>query len=190
MIRALILSAAIATATLAQPPTTPPPAAPSQPPAEDGLDPARARDFQHYNLDKSGLAIQGYDPVAYFPEGGGKPTPGLKSLDFKYRGVTYRFATQANLDRFKSDPRKYEPAHGGWCSTAMAEGKKVEIDPKAFKVTNGRLFLFYTNLISDARSTWNKDEPGNTKKADTHWKQISGEEPRLRPDPAAPRKGG
>jgi YHS domain-containing protein len=187
---AAILLSTLSGSVFAQPTAQPP--APAQPPTaaaqDDGKDPAAKRDTQHYNLDKSGLAIQGYDPVAYFPEGGGKATPGKKELELKYRGATYRFATQANLDAFKKDPRKYEPAHGGWCSSAMADGgRKVEIDPKAYKVTNGRLFLFYTNLITDARSFWNKDEPKNTRDADDHWKKVSGEAPRKpAPQPGKP----
>ena len=173
-----VVLATLAGAAAAQPPVAPA-ARSATTVADDGTDPNVKRDVAHYNLDKSGLAIQGYDPVAYFPEGGGKPALGKKGLEYRYRGVTYRFASQANLDAFKKDPAKYEPAHGGWCSSAMADGgRKVEIDPKAYKLTNGRLFLFYTSLITDARSFWNKDEPKNTRDADGHWKKISGEDPR------------
>jgi YHS domain-containing protein len=171
----------------AQPANVPPAPPTAAAPADDGVDPNVKRDVSQYNLDKAGLAIQGYDPVSYFSEGGEKPAQGKKNLEYRYRGATYRFATQANLDAFKKNPRKYEPAHGGWCSSAMADGgRKVEIDPKAFKLTKGRLFLFYTNLITDARSFWNKDEPKNTRDADAHWKKLSGEDPRLAEQPPAP----
>lgn len=183
------LSAAVLGQAPAPTPATPAPHAT----ADDGIDPTVKRDLTHYNLDKSGLAIQGFDPVSYYPEGGDKPAPGRRDLVYTYRGVTYRFATQANMAAFKKDPRKYEPAHGGWCSSAMADsGRKVEIDPKAFKLTNGRLFLFYTNLITDARSFWNKDELKNTRDADANWKKLAGEEPRKPMDrpPEPPKKGG
>jgi YHS domain-containing protein len=151
----------------------------SEAPKDDGLDPNVPRDVIHYNLDKQGLALQGYDPVAYFPEGGGKPAKGDAALAYAYRGATYRFASPAHLERFRKNPGRYEPAHGGWCSSAMADGgRKVEIDPKAFRVTKGRLFLFYTSLFQDARTYWDKDEPANTVAADRQWKRISGEEPR------------
>jgi len=137
------------------------------------------RAVEHYNLDKKRLAIKGYDPVAYFPAHGGKAVKGKPEFEYPHQGARYRFASQANLDAFKADPARYEPAHGGWCSSAMADGgRKVEIDPKNFIVTDGRLFLFYKDIFSDATDYWKKDEPGATAKADDHWRRVSGEEPR------------
>jgi YHS domain-containing protein len=142
-------------------------------------DPNVKRDITHYNLGKEKLAIEGYDPVAYFTEGGGKATKGKKELAYTYRGATYHFATKENRDRFKKEPGKYEPAYGGWCASAIAYGgKKVEIDPKNFKVTGGRLFVFYKDLLQDAKDFWNKDEPKHTEEADGQWKKIAGEEAR------------
>ena len=125
-----------------------------------------------YNLDKTGLALQGYDPVSYF---NGKPAEGKKDFATKFGGATYTFANAANRDAFLSTPDKYLPAYGGWCATAMAQGKKVEIDPENYKVTGGRLFLFYKNIISNAINDWNKDEPNSTAAADKHWQGITGE---------------
>lgn len=160
----------------------PPAAVPS---VDDGRDPAVTRDVAHYNLDKDKLALKGWDPVAYFSEGGGRPMRGDARFAYRYRGAVYRFADASNLARFRADPRRYEPAHGGWCSTAMAEGRKVDIDPRSFKITSGRLFLFYTNLFTDARDDWVRDEPVKTSASDRHWKRISGEEARV-PSPPAP----
>lgn len=149
-------------------------------PADDGKDPTVKRDVSNYNLGKAGLAIDGYDPVAYYPEGGGKPAKGDAKFTYVYRGATYRFANQKNLDAFKVDPRKYEPAHGGWCSSAMADGgRKVEIDPTNYKITKGRLFLFYKSFFQNALTYWNQDEPAHTVEADDHWKIIASEEPRM-----------
>lgn len=152
-------------------------------PAPDAKDPNTPRETKDYNLPKhdagkAALAIEGYDPVAYFPEGGGKPAKGDAKFSYTYRGVEYHFATQANLDAFKNDPAKYEPAYGGWCAWAMVDGKKVEIDPKAFRITGGRLFLFYTDIFTDTRNSWKKDEPKHAVQADGHWKTISKEEAR------------
>ena len=125
-----------------------------------------------YNLDKSGLALQGYDAVSYFS---GAPLPGKKDYATKFAGATYYFATAGNRDAFLAAPDKYLPAYGGWCATAMALGKKVEISPENYKVTDGRLFLFYKNFISNAIGDWNKDEAKNIVSADKHWKEFSGE---------------
>jgi len=125
-----------------------------------------------YNLDKGKLAIQGYDAVSYFK---GKPVEGKKEFSTTFAGATYYFADAANRDAFLADPDKYLPAYGGWCATAMALGKKVEISPENYKVTDGRLFLFYKNFISNAISDWNADEPKNITLADKRWHEFSGE---------------
>ncbi|GMU92220.1 MAG: hypothetical protein AMXMBFR4_12780 [Candidatus Hydrogenedentota bacterium] len=127
---------------------------------------------KQYNLDKSGLALQGYDPVSYYK---GKPVKGLSNLATKSGGVVYQFANELNREEFLADPKRHMPAYGGWCATAMVEGKKVEIDPQNYKMTDGRLFLFYKGLIVNALGDWNKNEPQNIAKADDHWKRIAGE---------------
>jgi len=126
-----------------------------------------------YNLGAGQLALQGYDPVAYFTAG--KPGPGKAEFTAQHRGVTYRFASGENRQQFLAAPEKYVPTYGGWCATAMAKGEKVEIDPANFKVTDGRLFLFYKGLWGNARKDWDKDEPVQTTKADAHWKKFANE---------------
>lgn len=130
------------------------------------------RDVKHFNLDKSKLAIQGYDPVAYFPEGGGKPLKGSDKITVTHKGVVYRFATEENKALFLKTPDKFEPQYGGWCAYAMAQGEKVEIDPKSFKITDGKLLLFYKSFFNDTREKWVKEEAPLTKKADAGWKTI------------------
>ncbi len=126
----------------------------------------------HYNLGKNRLAIEGYDPVAYF---GGRAVRGNAKLTAEHKGAIYRFSSEQNRNQFVASPDKFAPTYGGWCATAMAEGKKVEVDPTNFRVTNGRLFLFYNSLFHNAQNDWKKDEPGKTRLADEHWKKIAGE---------------
>ena len=128
---------------------------------------------KHYNLGSGRLALKGYDPVSYF--GTPRPSKGSKDITADHDGVVYRFASAANRDRFLADPARYEPAYGGWCATAMAEGKKVEVNPRNYRVTGGRLFLFYKDPIHDAQDDWKKDEAGLRAKADAAWAKISGE---------------
>jgi YHS domain-containing protein len=118
----------------------------------------------------SHLAIEGYDPVAYLDDQ--KAVPGDKKFESAFKGITYRFASAASRDTFNAEPAKYLPAYGGWCATAMAKGDKVEVDPKNFKITNGRLFLFYKGIFGNALNDWKKDEPGLTVKADANWKKV------------------
>lgn len=136
------------------------------------------RDVSKYNLSDSGLALKGYDPVAYFPEGGGKPKKGKKSRTFTHEGVTYRFASSANLETFKANPTKYEPAYGGWCAYAMSKEKYTDIDPKNFKIEDGRLMVFYKGLLGDTLKSWNKEGPATLEPlADAYWEKESGEAP-------------
>jgi YHS domain-containing protein len=120
-----------------------------------------------FNLDKSGLAIDGYDPVAYFT---GKPLDGKKDLTLDYQGVTYRFATKENRAAFKANPAKYEPQYGGWCAYAMgAKGDKVEVDPETYKIIDGKLYLFYNKFFNNTLKSWNKDESHLKTNADQSW---------------------
>jgi YHS domain-containing protein len=125
---------------------------------------------KQYNLDK-GLAIQGYDPVAYFTQN--KAVEGNKQLVATTEGVTYRFASAANRELFLKDSKKYEPEYGGWCAYAMgATNEKVEIDPETFKILNGKLYLFYHSWTNNTLPKWNKDEANLKAKADKNWQVI------------------
>ena len=121
------------------------------------------------NLEK-GVILKGYDPVSYFK--GGHPVKGKTDIKSDLNGVTYLFSSKENQAEFLKDPKKYEPTYEGWCATAVASGSKVDIDPENYKVTNGRLFLFYKGWKGDAKKTWNEDEGGNIKKADMNWPSV------------------
>lgn len=123
-----------------------------------------------FNLEK-GIAIQGYDPVAYFTQN--KAVEGDKANAVFYAGATYYFSSAANKELFKKDPAKYEPQYGGWCAYAMgAKGEKVEIDPETFKIVNGKLYLFYNKAFNNTLKTWNKDEANLKAAADKNWGKI------------------
>ena len=83
---------------------------------------AQGRAPDHHNLADGRLGLHGYDPVSYFDVGGAAPRPGLPEHRLDHDGVVYRFASADNLATFQADPARYEPAHGGWCSYAMALG--------------------------------------------------------------------
>jgi YHS domain-containing protein len=148
-------------------------------PAFAQADAKSKRNIKEWSLNK-GLAIQGYDPVAYFPEGGGKPMKGQNSIKLTRDGVTYHFANEQHRALFKNNPDRYEPAYGGWCAWAMREGTKTEIDPQTFIVKDDRLLLFYNGFWGNTKKSWEKEgtHAGNIKLADTNWKKISGEAPR------------
>ena len=124
-----------------------------------------------HNLDKAGIAIEGYDPVAYFQQA--KPIEGKKEFAATLDGATWLFSSAQNAAMFKADPAKYEPQYGGWCAYAMgATGEKVEIDPGTFKIIDGKLYLFYNRFFNNTLRSWNKDETNLKQKADANWKKL------------------
>lgn len=129
-----------------------------------------AKRTKEYNLENK-VAIQGYDPVAYFTQK--KAVKGKTTLATTYEGVVYYFATQTNKDAFLKTPTSYDPQYGGWCAYAMgSSGDKVEINPETFKILDGKLYLFYNAYFNNTLKSWNKDEVNLKKKADTNWKKF------------------
>ncbi|MFM9951431.1 MAG: YHS domain-containing (seleno)protein [Saprospiraceae bacterium] len=125
---------------------------------------------KQFNLNK-GIAIQGYDPVAYFTQH--KAVEGSKNIIEIVEGITYWFSSVANKDLFLKDYKKYEPQFGGWCAYAMGySGKKVEVDPETFKIVDGKLYLFYHTRANNTLTTWNNDENNLKAKADKNWQKI------------------
>lgn len=126
---------------------------------------------RHFNLKKSGLAIDGYDPVAYFKNN--KAIEGKREFAVNHQGAVYYFASAENKDVFIKNPAAYEPQYGGWCAYAMGkEGDKVSVDPETFKIINGKLYLFYNKFFNNTLTSWNKDETNLKTKADTNWQKA------------------
>jgi YHS domain-containing protein len=119
------------------------------------------------NLDGRGVALHGYDPVAYFVDG--KPVKGAAERSAAAQGATYWFASDKNLELFKADPAKYAPQYGGYCAYGVAQGYKPDIDPAAFRVEGGKLYL---NLSPDVQARWVKDIPGYIEQANKNWKTL------------------
>lgn len=122
---------------------------------------------KEFNLNKN-VAIQGYDPVAYFTQN--KAVKGNKQFAAVAEGITYNFSSATNKDLFVKDYKKYEPQYGGWCAYAMgSSNEKVEIDPETFKIVNGKLYLFYHSWVNNTLNKWNADETNLKAKADKNW---------------------
>ncbi len=118
-------------------------------------------------FEKDGVAIGGYDPVAYFSEM--KPVKGSPEFHTGYQGSTFYFATAANRDSFAEHPAKYAPQYGGYCAFGMAKGYKAPIDPAAFTVVGDKLYLNYNGTV---RALWVLDIQGYVKKADQNWPDV------------------
>ena len=114
-----------------------------------------------------GIGLKGYDPVAYFING--QPTKGAEQYSFAWKGVTYRFASEQNLNRFKADPEKYLPQYGGYCAYAVSHNRTADIDPSRWAIVDGKLYL---NNGFVAEKLWSLDKPGNIESADRNWPQL------------------
>lgn len=115
-----------------------------------------------------GLAIRGHDPVAYFRDG--RPVRGLAAFTYEWQGVTWRFATIANRDAFAADPDRYAPQFGGFCAFAVAHGYHAPIDPTAWKIVDGRLYL---NFDRATQRRWEADIPGFIARGEAHWPAVA-----------------
>ena len=116
-----------------------------------------------------GLAVSGYDPVAYFTDG--KPVPGSSEFGFEWMGATWYFASAAHRDAFRADPAKYAPQYGGYCAWAVSQDKTASSDPEAWKIVGGKLYLNYSR---DIQKQWETDVPGNIRKGDANWPELRG----------------
>ncbi|HZC18034.1 MAG TPA: YHS domain-containing (seleno)protein [Caulobacteraceae bacterium] len=119
------------------------------------------------NTDADGLALQGYDPVAYFIDGAA--TPGQAQFTAVYQGARYQFASEADLKKFQADPAAYTPQFGGFCATGAAYGEKVNGDPTAWRVVDDKLYLNYNKSVA---AQWSQDTSGNIKRANGEWPTI------------------
>ena len=126
--------------------------------------------IKNFNVE-NGIALQGYDPVAYFTQN--KSVKGDKQFAVVAEGVTYYLSSTENKNIFIKDYKKYEPQYGGWCAYAMgANNEKVEIDPETFKIKEGKLYLFYHSWTNNTLPKWNSDEANLKPKADKNWMII------------------
>lgn len=114
-----------------------------------------------------GVAIKGYDPVAYFTAA--KPVAGDKAFATEWQGATWRFASAENLALFKAEPAKYAPQFGGYCAWAVSQGYTAGIDPDAWKIVDGKLYLNYS---LDVQKKWEKDVPGFIAAGNTNWPKL------------------
>lgn len=119
------------------------------------------------NVDKTGLALQGYDPVAFFTIQA--PVRGKPEFSTEYRGARYQFHSAKNKAAFEKEPKKFEPAFGGYCAYGVSKGKLVEVDVEAFQIVNDRLLLQYSPGVRDQFS---QDPQGNLKKAEFQWPNL------------------
>lgn len=118
-------------------------------------------------FERNGVAISGYDLVAYFDEE--RPVKGVPEFRADYQGSTFQFVSADHRDAFAADPEKFSPQYGGYCAYGTAKGYKAKIDPEAFTVVQGKLYLNYSDAV---QTRWLSDIPGYIEKADANWPEV------------------
>jgi len=113
---------------------------------------------------KDGAALHGYDPVSYFT--GDLPREGDERFSYNWMGVTWRFVSAENRKKFARSPDAFAPQYGGYCAKAVSENSIADIDPLAYKIVGGKLYLNYSSKI---QKLWEQDVPGRVAKADAYW---------------------
>lgn len=116
-----------------------------------------------------GVAISGYDAVAYFVEN--RAVPGIADHALRWRGATWYFVSAKNMEAFEMNPSAYAPQYGGYCAYAVARGSAGASAPEAFAVHGGRLYL---NSSVAIREVWAEDMAENIRRADANWPGILG----------------
>jgi YHS domain-containing protein len=122
----------------------------------DGLDPV--------NKSSAGLALKGYDTVAYFTEN--NPVPGNEQYQHTWKGARWHFASAENRDAFARNPEQYAPQYGGYCAYAVSHGYTADGDPQVWKIVDRKLYLNYNR---EARQLWEEDVPGYIAKGNENW---------------------
>lgn len=120
-----------------------------------------------HNLNRDGVAIQGYDPVAFFTDN--RAVQGSSQFQSQYDGAKYYFASAEHKSAFDKEPGKYEPQFGGYCAYGASQGHPAPVKIEAWQIVNGRLLMQYDLGIKDK---FNKDQQGNLRKADQNWPGI------------------
>lgn len=130
--------------------------------------PAHADGGVYIASQSENIAVGGYDTVSYF-QGDGVPVAGSADFTVEYNGAEWRFASQANADKFKENPAAYAPQFGGHCAWAMSRGSLAPGDPTVYKIVDGKLYL---NFNKQVQNMWLKDIAGFITKANLAWTDI------------------
>ncbi len=119
------------------------------------------------SYEETGIAIRGYDTVAYFTQG--KPVEGKPEHSIDWRGATWLFSTQEHAELFDAEPEKYAPQYGGYCAYGVAQGYLVKIEPDQWSIVDNKLYLNYDRGV---QKKWVKDIPGFITKANDQFSAL------------------
>ena len=116
---------------------------------------------------EDGIAIRGADPVAYFTQG--EAVIGSSEFEYEWNGATWRFASAEHRDLFAGNPEDYAPQYGGYCAWAVSQGVTAPVEPDAWRIVDGKLYLNYDQRV---QQRWEQDIEGNIASADENWPGV------------------
>jgi len=119
------------------------------------------------NKDANGVAIECYDPVAYFRQS--KPVKGSPAFVYQWMNSSWWFASAEDRDEFARTPEKYAPQYGGYCAYGVSQGHKARIDPEAWTIVEGKLYLNYSQGV---KKTWSEAIPQHIEEANRSWPRL------------------
>ena len=119
------------------------------------------------NKTGDGVAIEGYDPTAYFTEN--RPVKGSAEFSFKWAGATWHFANEHGRGLFAKNPEKYAPQFGGYCSNGLSDDHKIGADPNNWRIIDGKLYLFFSDY---GREQWSGNVKSLIEAADETWQEL------------------
>lgn len=117
---------------------------------------------------ENNIAIRGTDTVAYFTQS--RAVPGNSKYQYKWKGANWYFSSAENRDLFVQNPEKYAPQYGGYCAYGVKKGQLAPIDPNAWSIVDGKLYLNYSKKVQEL---WEKDIPGNIAIANQNWLKMA-----------------
>lgn len=128
------------------------------------------------DVNRDGIAIDGFDPVSYFE---GEPLRGKSEFSFELDGAVYYFANTENMEKFAEDPARFIPAYGGYCAYEMSRGQIKKGNPDSYMLNSGKLYFFYRDNLQDALVSPENQMPDYLLQADENWAQYNSENPAI-----------
>jgi len=123
-----------------------------------------------YYKSSEDLALEGYDPVAYFTEG--SPSRGDPQYRLEWMGATWQFTSREHLGLFRADPERYAPQFGGYCAWGIAKDRLIKVDPEVWSIVNGNLYL---NFNAKIQEDWFANQKEYLREAQANWPGLSAE---------------
>ena len=125
-----------------------------------------------FNTKDDGVALAGFDAVAYFAVD--NAVKGNQNYQLAWNGAKWFFSSEENMKKFQANPEAYAPQFGGYCSYAVSKGYTADGDPNAWKIVDGKLYLNYS---PEVKKMWEQDQSERIKQGEKNWLEFKTKKP-------------